>query len=79
MNVTDTKDAQVRFEFETEDGLESWSSTHAKERAHVNLEAFPAIAEILDRIRKHDGCLGAQHDWLKEICPPDPCVKIILS
>jgi len=42
------------------------------EGTHINLEAFPAIASILDRIRKRDGCLGAQQDWYNENCPPHP-------
>ncbi len=49
------------------------------ERMHVELEAFPAIADILNRIQKDNGRLGAQQDWFKEICPPHPCVCIILS
>ncbi len=36
------------------------------EGTHINLEAFPAITSILDRIRKRDGCLGAQQDWYNE-------------
>lgn len=48
-------------------------------RTHVHTEAFSTIAGILDHIRMHDGCLGAQQDWFNEHCPPHPCVYVVLS
>ncbi len=53
--------------------------TSILEGTHITLEAFPAITSILDRIRKRDGCLGAQQDWYNENCPLHPCVYIMLS
>ncbi len=69
-----SKEVQVHVGFDTED-----ESTRAWERTHIKLEAFPDITDILNHIRKDNGCLGAQHDWFKEVCPPHPCVCIILS
>ncbi len=47
-------------------------STHTCKRMHISADAFAAIADILERIRKHDGCLDAPDDWFNEICPPHP-------
>ena len=37
--------------------------------------AISIIMDILARIQKEDGRLGAQQDWSDEMCPPDPCVS----
>ena len=37
--------------------------------------AISIIMDILARIQKEDGRLGAQQDWLDEMCPSDPCVS----
>ncbi|KLO14725.1 hypothetical protein SCHPADRAFT_939279 [Schizopora paradoxa] len=52
-----------------------YESTQPQGESYIKEDAFPIIADILTRIQTNHGRLGAQQDWLNDVCPPyDPVI-----
>ena len=69
---SDSKSASTRGAGSSKPNEDYIKNIRKHTQTYIEESAFPLLTDIIDRIQRSNGCLGAQQDWLNSLCPPNP-------